>query len=143
MKMHYLIVIHKDENSDFGVTVPDLPGCYTAGSSIEEATKNAHEAIECHLEGLLLDNEPIPLKKPVEQHLDNPDFKDAVLALVDIDFSTISGKTIRINVSLPERFLRQIDEYVRQQGANRSEFLVDAAMNFMAKHPIIKSVNYR
>ncbi|MBY0544491.1 MAG: type II toxin-antitoxin system HicB family antitoxin [Gammaproteobacteria bacterium] len=130
--MQYPIFIHKDVNSDYGVIVPDLPGCFSAGSSIEEAIENAHEAIECHLEGLLLDNEPFPLKKPIEQHLDNPEFKDGVLAIVDIDISKISGKTVRVNVSIPERFLKQIDEYTH--GSNRSGFLVDAALSYMAEH---------
>ncbi|TAK73715.1 MAG: type II toxin-antitoxin system HicB family antitoxin [Gammaproteobacteria bacterium] len=134
--MQYPIFIHKDEDSDFGVIVPDLPGCFSAGSTIEEAIQNTHEAIECHLEGLLLDNEPIPLKRPIEQHLENPDFKNGILAVVDIDVSKISGKTIRINVSLPERFLKQIDEYAHQHGGNRSGFLVDAAMSYMAEHRI-------
>lgn len=140
--MQYPIFIHKDENSDYGVIVPDLPGCFSAGSTIEEAIKNAHEAIECHLEGLLLDNESIPLKKPVEQHLEDPDFKDGVLAMVEIDISKISGKTTRINVSLPERFLKQIDEYTQQHGGNRSGFLVDAAMSYMAEHQTGKNNHF-
>lgn len=132
--MQYPIFIHKDENSAYGVIVPDLPGCYSAGDSMEEAVHNAREAIECHIEGLLLDNESLPLKKAVEEHLDNSDFKNGVLALVEIDISKISGKTTRINVSLPERFLKQIDEFTRQHGGNRSGFLVDAAMSFMSEH---------
>jgi len=132
--MQYPIFIHKDENSDYGVIVPDLPGCFSAGSTMEEAIHNAREAIECHLEGLFLDNEPIPLKMPIEEHLDNPDFKEGVLAIVEIDISTISGKTTRINISLPERFLKQIDEYTHMHGGNRSGFLVDAAMSYMSEH---------
>ena len=136
--MQYPIFIHKDEESDYGVIVPDLPGCFSAGSTIEEAIKNAHEAIECHLEGLLLDNESIPLQKSIEEHLENPDFKGGVLAMIKVDVSKISGKTTRINVSLPERFLRQIDEHTEQHGGNRSGFLVDAAMSYMAEHRIQK-----
>ena len=132
--MQYPIFIHKDEQSDYGVIVPDLPGCFSAGSTMEEAIHNAHEAIECHLEGLFLDNEPIPLKISIEQHIDNPDFKDGVLAIVEVDVSKISGKTTRINVSLPERFLKQIDEYTHRHGGNRSGFLVDAAMSYMSAH---------
>lgn len=82
--MQYPIFIHKDENSVYGVIVPDLPGCYSAGDTVEEAIKNAHEAIECHIEGLLLDNEPIPFKKSIEEHLENPDFKDSLIASVKI-----------------------------------------------------------
>jgi predicted RNase H-like HicB family nuclease len=66
--MQYPIFIHKDEDSAYGVIVPDLPGCFSAGDTIEEAIQNAKEAIECHIEGLLLDNESIPLKRPIEEH---------------------------------------------------------------------------
>jgi hypothetical protein len=86
------------------------------------------------LEGLLLDNGSIPFKKPIEHHLDDPDLKDGVLAVVEIDLSKISGKTTRVNISLPERFLKQIDEYTKRHGGNRSGFLVDAAMSYMAEH---------
>jgi len=83
--MQYPIFIHKDFNSDYGVIVPDLPGCFSAGNTIEEAIQNAQEAIKCHLEGLQLDGDTIPLKQPIEQHLNNPDFKDSVLAIVTIN----------------------------------------------------------
>lgn len=132
--MQYPVFIQKDPDSGYGVIVPDLPGCYSAGKTIEEAVKNVHEAIECHLEGLLLDNDPVPLKQSIEHHLDNPELKDDILALVEIDLSKISGKSKRINITLPERFLKQIDEYTKSHGGNRSAFLADAAMNFMAEH---------
>ena len=47
--MRFPVVIHKDETSGYGVTVPDLPGCFSAGDSIEEAIVSGHEAIACHL----------------------------------------------------------------------------------------------
>ena len=59
--MNYSVIIHKDPDSDYGVTVPDLPGCFTAGETVEEALTHAVEAIEGYLEDLLLDEEPIPL----------------------------------------------------------------------------------
>ena len=132
--MQYPIFIHKDENSAYGVIVPDLPDCYSVGDTIEEAMENAHEAIECHIEGLLLDNESIPLKKPIEEHLENCEFRGGVLAILEIDISKLSGKTTRISISLPEKFLKQIDEYTQHHGGNRSAFLVDAAMNYLSEH---------
>lgn len=138
--IQYPIFIHQDENSAYGVIVPDLPGCYSVGDTIEDAIKNAHKAIECHIEGLLLDNKSIPLKKPIEEHLDNSDFCGGVLAIVEIDISKVSGKTTRINISLPERFLKQIDDYTKHHEGNRSGFLVDAAMSYMSEHGKEKQV---
>ena len=82
--MIYSIVIHKDSESDYGVTVPDLPGCFSAGSTIEEAIENAKEAIECHIEGLRLDNEPIPTPSPIEIHQLNPDYFGGIWKVVNL-----------------------------------------------------------
>ena len=53
---------------NYGVTFPDIIGCFSAGTSIEEAISMAQEAAECHIEGLLLDSEPIPAARPIEIH---------------------------------------------------------------------------
>jgi predicted RNase H-like HicB family nuclease len=55
--MRYPIVFHKDPNIEQGVTVPDLTGCFSSGNNIEQAIDNAQEAILCHVEGILIDNE--------------------------------------------------------------------------------------
>lgn len=80
--MLYPIVIHKDKDSDYGVTVPDLPGCFTAGSTMDEARTYAVEAMECHLEGLMIDHSPIPTASSIEHHQANPDYADGIWALV-------------------------------------------------------------
>ena len=58
--MNYPVVLHKDRDSDYGVTVPDLPGCFSAGRSIDEALAMAKEAIELHIEGLIDEGLPVP-----------------------------------------------------------------------------------
>jgi predicted RNase H-like HicB family nuclease len=95
--MRYPVVIHKDPDSDYGVTVPDLPGCFSAGSTMDEALDQAVAAIELHLEGMLLDNESIPLPKPVEEHQQNLDFAGGVWAFATVDLSRISGKSKKGN----------------------------------------------
>ena len=66
--MHYPVVIHKDKGSDYGVTVPDLPGCFSAGATVDEALAMVKEAIELHLEGLIDDGEAIPKPGRIEDH---------------------------------------------------------------------------
>lgn len=58
--MIYTIVIIKQEGSDYGVIVPDLPGCFSAGKTIAETIRNATKAINLHVEGLRADGEPVP-----------------------------------------------------------------------------------
>ncbi len=41
----YIAVIHKDPDSDFGVSFPDFPGCITAGATIDKVKDMAHKAL--------------------------------------------------------------------------------------------------
>jgi predicted RNase H-like HicB family nuclease len=88
--MKYPVVIHKDPDSDYGVSVPDLPGCFSAGSTITEAIAMAQEAAECHIEGLLLDSDPAPSPSDIEVHKDNPDFADGIWAIIEVDIGKLS-----------------------------------------------------
>ena len=56
----YIALIHKDANSEYGVSFPDLPGCVTAGLDLDYARMMAEEALALHLEGMEADGEPIP-----------------------------------------------------------------------------------
>ncbi|WP_414649587.1 type II toxin-antitoxin system HicB family antitoxin [Dyella sp.] len=49
--MRFPVVLHTDDGQHYGVTVPDLPGCYSAGDSIDDALIQVLEAIDLHLEG--------------------------------------------------------------------------------------------
>lgn len=132
--MRFPVVIHKDRDSDFGVTVPDLPGCFSAGEAIDEALSNAVEAIECHVEGLLIDGEPLPEIATIESHQRRQAFAGGIWALVDVDLSKLSGKAKRVNITLPERLLAQIDTFAASQGETRSGFLAHAAMAYVSAH---------
>ena len=133
--MRYPVVIHKDHDSDFGVIVPDVPGCYSSGDSYDEALSNAIEAIECHLEGLLLDNEPLPVGSSIDNWIDNVEYQGGIWAFIEIDLSQISGKAKRVNITLPERILNLIDLYGKSHAIkNRSAFLTDAALSYMKSH---------
>lgn len=81
--MKFSVVIHKDEDSDYGVTIPDLPGCFSAGSTLEEAFSNAVEAAECHIEGMLIDQEDLPAPRRMEDHVQNPDYAGGLWGVID------------------------------------------------------------
>ncbi|KAF0203340.1 MAG: hypothetical protein FD173_1811 [Gallionellaceae bacterium] len=128
-KLTYAIAIEPgDDQHAFGVVVPDLPGCFSAGDTFEEAYANARQAIEAHLELSLEFNETIPDRKPFEEHLRNPEFAGWVWALIEVDDIPAKKTPVRLNVSLPEYLVNRIDQYAQANHLTRSGFLAKAAM---------------
>ncbi len=80
--MNFPVVIHKDKTSDYGVTVPDLPGCISAGATVDKALAMAREAIELHLEGLIEAGNAVPVASPIEKLRTDPKFAGGIWALV-------------------------------------------------------------
>ena len=126
---HYIGLIHKDVESDFGVSFPDFPGAITAGASLDEARAMAEEVLAFHVEGLIQDGEPIPEPSTLETIMADPDNRDGVASLVSL--TTAAKKAVRVNVTLPEDVLDQIDRFADSHGYTRSGFLVQAAKRAM------------
>ena len=131
--MNYPVVIHKDAASDFGVTVPDLPGCFSAGRTMEDALTNAEEAITAHVEGLLLDGESIPESRRIEFHLSNDEYAGGIWAVLTVDFARLAGKARRVNITIPERVLSRVDDYAKRTGHSRSGLIAAAALEYITR----------
>lgn len=58
--MRYLVRIDKGPDSDWGASVPDLPGCVATGKTIDAALRRIQEAIQLHLRGMKADGERPP-----------------------------------------------------------------------------------
>ena len=127
--MRFAAVVHKDAGTGYGVTVPDLPGCFSAGDTLDEAVESAAEAIACHVEGLLLDGEPVPEAASLQTHQANEDYRNGVWILVTTDISKLSSKSRRVNITLPERVLTIVDEAAVREGESRSGWLARAALS--------------
>ena len=128
------VAIHKDEGSVFGVSVPDVPGCFSYGDTVEDALKNAQEAVIFHVEGLLEDGEFDSLTpSSIEDLQDSNVYPDALWALVDVDLSRLSNKQTRFNVSWPEYLLARVDEYAAAHHETRSGFLAKAAQQALSQ----------
>jgi len=128
MNMLFTVIVHHDADSDYGVTVPDLAGCFSAGSTVEEALQNTKEAIECHLEGLLLDGEELPKISRLPETLEQDD-RSARLAVIDVDIDGLSNDKERVNISLSRIALRAIDRAAGRAGKTRSAYIVDASLS--------------
>ncbi len=129
--MIYPIVIHKDKKSDYGVTVPDLPGCFSAGTTLDDALIMAREAIELHLEGLIEEGETIPKLRGIEQHQNNPAYRGGTWALVKVDPASLRLHAKRVNVTLPERVLDAVDHAAAMEHDTRSGLLTRAATAYL------------
>lgn len=131
--MNYPVVIHKDRKSDYGVTVPDLPGCVSAGATVDEALAMAREAIELHLEGLIEEGGVVPLASPIERLRADPDYADGTWAIVSVDESTLRIKIARVGITMPQRVLDAIDRHAKAHGETRSGLLARAAVRYIGR----------
>ena len=126
--MLYAIAIDRGDSS-FGVRVPDLPGCFSGGDSFQDAVDSAREAIEAHVELLVESGESITVATNLDEWQSDPEYSDAVWALVEVDVSRLMGKSEKINVTLPSLLIRRIDQFVEShpEYGSRSVFLARVA----------------
>jgi predicted RNase H-like HicB family nuclease len=129
MKLKYPIAIEPgDETTAFGVIVPDLPGCYSAGDTLDAAVENSKEAIALWIETVLDDNGTVPAPGTLREHSKNPELFGWTWAVVEVDGALLDDKSERVNISMPKRILARIDRYASAHGETRSGFLVNAAL---------------
>lgn len=126
----YVALIHKDGDSDFGVSFPDFPGCATAGATLEEARAMAEEALALHVDGMIEDKEPLPAPSALSAIMAERANRDAVAFLVAL--SPRPARAVRVNITLPEDVLADIDRYAERHGYTRSGFIATAARKLIA-----------
>jgi predicted RNase H-like HicB family nuclease len=124
----YIAYLRKDADSDYGVEFPDLPGCFSAASTMEEAQAMAAEALAGHVAVLQEEKMPVPAPSTIDQLRNDPNRGEAVLFLVDLDPDLL--KSERVNVMIPRNLLGRIDAVAGS--GNRSRFLVEAAEERLA-----------
>ena len=125
-KIYYPALIDKYPDSDFGVSFPDLPGCVSAGETMEEAMIGAQEALAGHIALMLSDGETLPAPSPLEAVAAG---KEPSTVAVTLIAAVLPGRARRVNVTLDEALLEEID----QISNNRSGFLAEAARAELAR----------
>jgi len=127
--MRYIAFIHKEPDSIYGVSFPDVPGCISAGDTIDEAVRNAVEALSGHIRMLEIDGDPVPRPRDFDAVMNDPDLaeeRDGAMTTV-VPLIRDKGSTARINVSFDLGLLEAIDAAARERGQTRSAFLASAA----------------
>ncbi len=139
--MFYAAYIHTDPDGSASGSFPDVPGCYFAGDTLEEAAQDAKSALEAHFELLAESGSPIPQSTGVMSKTMSADpalheaYQGGAWMVVDVDVTKFMGKIERINVTLPNLLLNRIDSYVSQNPkyASRSNFLAAAALKVLSE----------
>lgn len=127
--MRYPILIESGNGRQaFGVIVPDLPGCFSAGDTLDDALTHAREAILLHIEGLLDGGLLVPEASSIDKLRMKRAYRQGTWAVVDVDLSELGDRAARINITLPHRILRAVDAHARKKGESRSGFLARAAL---------------
>lgn len=122
--MRYPVAIEiGDETTAYGVIVPDLPGCFSAGETMDEAIDNAKEAITLHIDSLLDDGLDIPAPSSIELYRTLPEYEGMIWALIEIDPAILDDKAERVNITLPRRVLARLDAKARAAGETRSGYI--------------------
>ncbi len=119
--MRYPILIEQGtDTTAFGVVVPDLPGCFSAGDTLDEAVEAAREAAAAWIDTALDRGMPVPAPSTLEAVRKRRGYKGWAVGLIDLDDSLFDDTVERVNITLPRRVLRRLDDMAQKSGQTRS-----------------------
>lgn len=126
--MRYPVMIEAgDENTAWSVVVPDLPGCFSAGDTLDEAMSEVEEAAAAWIDAALDAGRAIPRASTAQAALDKGDFSGWMVAYINVDPALLDDTIERVNITLPRRVLRRLDANAKAAGENRSSYIAHLA----------------
>ncbi len=124
--MEYIAYLHKDRDSDYGVSFPDFPGCITAGKTLDEASRMAVEALALHIHGMIEDGDAVPEPSKLDDVARDAARHGAIAFMVSVD---APDATVRVNITARESQIERIDALAEAAGMTRSGYMVRAALD--------------
>ena len=122
--MRYPIAIEiGTESSTYGVVVPDLPGCFSAGDTIDEAVTAAEEAAAAWIDAMLDAGGTVPAPSSIEALRARPDYAGWMFGIIAVDPAALDDAIERVNITLPRRVLLRLDAQARAAGESRSGYI--------------------
>ncbi|MBK1711287.1 type II toxin-antitoxin system HicB family antitoxin [Rubrivivax gelatinosus] len=132
--MKYPIAIEPDRpGTTWRVTVPDLPGCSAVGAGVDDAIRAASAAIARWIDEAAAEGRDVPLPRSIDLHRERERFASAIWALADVDQSVLEDRVERVNISLPSRVLRRVDEAAHRARESRSGWLQRVAVEAISR----------
>ncbi|WP_174278750.1 type II toxin-antitoxin system HicB family antitoxin [Sphingomonas bacterium] len=127
--MRYPIAIERGtEGTAFGVVVPDLPGCFSAGETLEEAMMGVEEAVAAWIDAALDAGDAIPVPSRLDAIEADAAYAGWTLAVVSIDPGLLDDTIERVNITLPRRVLKRLDALARAAGESRSGYIAQLTL---------------
>ena len=128
--MHYPILIEEGgEAAAFGVVVPDLPGCFSAGDTLDEAMDAVREAIAAWVDAALDGAQVVPGPSSLDAVRRLPGFEGWTVAVVELDPAVFDDTIERVNITLPKRVLRRLDDLAGSRRQSRGGFIAELTMH--------------
>jgi predicted RNase H-like HicB family nuclease len=112
----------------FGIVVPDLPGCFSAGDTLDEALAAAEEAVAAWIDAALDAGQSVPPPSSLDTLRDHPDYGTWALGVIAVDPALLDDTTERVNITLPRRVLKRLDALARAAGESRSGFIAQLTL---------------
>ncbi len=127
--MRYPIAIEiGNDTTAFGVVVPDLPGCFSAGDTLDEAIIAAEEAATAWIDATLDARGNIPTPSSLEALRANPGYAGWAFGIITIDPAAFDNTIDRVNITLPRRVLLRLDAAAKAKGETRSGYIASLTM---------------
>jgi predicted RNase H-like HicB family nuclease len=128
--MRYPILIEPgNDNSAFGVVVPDLPGCFSAGDTLEEALDAAKEAASAWIDATLDAGGTIPAPSALSALTALPDYAGWTVGIIDLDDVVADDTIERVNITLPRRVLRRLDDLAAARHKSRGGLITELTLH--------------
>lgn len=129
----YWALVHGSGRA-FGISFPDVPGCISAGDSLEDVLTEGSEALSAHLALLRAEGDPVPKARSHAELVSNPDadwdVDEAAWHLVPV--RDVAAPRLRVNVMVDPAVLREADDAAAAVGQTRSSYVEDALRERLA-----------
>lgn len=127
--MRYPIVIEPGgATTAFGVVVPDLPGCFSADDTMDDALAGAEEAAAAWIDATLDAGGAIPGPSDLEAVRANPDYAGWTFGVITVEPEMLDDTVERVNITLPRRVLKRLDALARAAGKSRSGYIAQLTL---------------
>ncbi len=120
---HVVALIHEEEDSIFGVSFPDFPGCVSAADNLNDAIARAAVALAAHVKSMSEKNQALPVIRTADDIRRTERLQEAIIAAVPVD---LPGKSVPVQITMNEHLLAALDRSARASGVTRSDKIAEA-----------------